>query len=425
MSARDQSPPVHRHRRCGHGRRPWGLCVRLPHLAAAATGDGAPELNAWVVVQPDDMVVIRIARSEMGQGTLTGLAQMVAEELECDWAQGHHRVPHPGPEPGAQARVGRLRHRRQPRHPHQPRLRAQGRRRRPKMMLVQAAADGWKVPAAECTVDKGVISHSRQRPQDQLRQGGRGRRQAHAAHRGDSAEGPQGLEAAGQAHGAPGHGRQDQRQEGLRRRPEAARHAERRRRSTPARCLAARSRAYNAAKLWRRLPGVKKVVPVGDNAVAVVADTWWHAKKALDALPVEWDFGPNAKVQQADFNAVLKAGLDAQEGRGRQQQRRHQGRAGRCGAQGRGGLRLPAPEPRHHGADERHGQVDARALRGLDTDAERRSLAGRHRAGRRACRRRSARSTRSTSAAASAAAARCRTGSCRQCRSPSSCPAYR
>ena len=40
------------------------------------------------------------------------------------------------------------------------------------------------------------------------------------------------------------------------------------------------------------MPGVKKVVRVGDSAVAVVADTWWRAKTALDALPIEWDDGP-------------------------------------------------------------------------------------------------------------------------------------
>src|SRR5262245_6376310 len=58
------------------------------HSAAAQTAAGAAgdtEVNAWVVVRPDDTCVIRIARSEMGQGTLTGLAQLVAEELECDW----------------------------------------------------------------------------------------------------------------------------------------------------------------------------------------------------------------------------------------------------------------------------------------------------------------------------------------------------
>src|SRR6266545_699777 len=53
--------------------------------AAAQNGAAGAEVNAWVVIRPNDTVVIRIARSEMGQGTLTGLAQLVAEELECDW----------------------------------------------------------------------------------------------------------------------------------------------------------------------------------------------------------------------------------------------------------------------------------------------------------------------------------------------------
>src|SRR5262245_21344722 len=51
----------------------------------AAAQNGGAEVNAWVFVRPNDTVVIRIARSEMGQGTLTGLAQLVVEELECDW----------------------------------------------------------------------------------------------------------------------------------------------------------------------------------------------------------------------------------------------------------------------------------------------------------------------------------------------------
>src|SRR4029079_16266050 len=53
----------------------------------AHAADTPPEVNAWVVIQPDETVVIRIARSEMGQGTLTGLAQLVAAELECGWAK--------------------------------------------------------------------------------------------------------------------------------------------------------------------------------------------------------------------------------------------------------------------------------------------------------------------------------------------------
>src|SRR5215510_10882280 len=64
-----------------------------PDVVRAA--DGSPEINAWVVIRPDDTVVVRIARSEMGQGTLTGLAQMVAEELECDWSKVTTEYPTP------------------------------------------------------------------------------------------------------------------------------------------------------------------------------------------------------------------------------------------------------------------------------------------------------------------------------------------
>jgi isoquinoline 1-oxidoreductase beta subunit len=71
-------------------------------------------------------------------------------------------------------------------------------------------------------------------------------------------------------------------------------------------------KSFDAAAVAKR-PGVKKVVQVGDSAVAVVADTWWHAKTALDALPIVWDEGPNAKVSSASIADILKAGLDAEQ----------------------------------------------------------------------------------------------------------------
>src|SRR5712664_3468970 len=71
-------------------------------------------------------------------------------------------------------------------------------------------------------------------------------------------------------------------------------------------------KSFDAAKV-ASMPGVKKVVQVGDSAVAVVADTWWHAKTALDALPIDWDEGENAKVSSEYLAGWLKAGLDAEQ----------------------------------------------------------------------------------------------------------------
>ena len=70
-----------------------GLSGALAQKVLGAEGD---EVGAWVVIRPNDDVVIRIARTEMGQGTLTGLAQLVAEELECDWKKVKTEMPTPG-----------------------------------------------------------------------------------------------------------------------------------------------------------------------------------------------------------------------------------------------------------------------------------------------------------------------------------------
>src|SRR5260370_36038848 len=71
-------------------------------------------------------------------------------------------------------------------------------------------------------------------------------------------------------------------------------------------------KSFDAAKVMN-MPGVKKVVQSSDAAIAVVADTWWQAKTALEALPIVWDEGPNAKVSSATIADQLKAGLDAEE----------------------------------------------------------------------------------------------------------------
>jgi isoquinoline 1-oxidoreductase beta subunit len=69
-------------------------------------------------------------------------------------------------------------------------------------------------------------------------------------------------------------------------------------------------KSFDAAKV-AAMPGVKKVVKVKDTAVAVVADTWWRARNALDSLPVEWDFGSNASASSATIADTLNEGLTA------------------------------------------------------------------------------------------------------------------
>ena len=136
-----------------------GLDLPFGGPTVVRAADGSPEVNAWVVIRPDDTVVIRIARSEMGQGTLTGLAQLVAEELECDWSKVTTEYPTPGQSVARKRAWGDfstggsrgIRN-------SQDYVRKGGATAR--VMLVQAAADEWKVPASECTAANSVITHT-------------------------------------------------------------------------------------------------------------------------------------------------------------------------------------------------------------------------------------------------------------------------
>jgi CO/xanthine dehydrogenase Mo-binding subunit len=108
----------------------FALEFSFPWAAKAAVEAAATEVNAWVVIYPDDRVVVRIARSEMGQGTYTALAQLVAEELDCDWAKVSSEFASPNEHVRRQAHLGFDVHRRQPGRAQFAGLRAQGRRQR-------------------------------------------------------------------------------------------------------------------------------------------------------------------------------------------------------------------------------------------------------------------------------------------------------
>src|SRR4051812_37278520 len=133
------------------------LGFTIPLAPARAGGGAAPEITAWIVIEPDDTVIIRVARSEMGQGSSTALPMLVAEELECDWAKVRHEfaAPHEnlrrrrvwGDMSTGGSRSGRN---------SQDMLRKAGAPAR--KMLIGAAAPQWTVPASECRAENSLIT---------------------------------------------------------------------------------------------------------------------------------------------------------------------------------------------------------------------------------------------------------------------------
>ena len=285
------------------------LGFRIPFgLAGAQAADSVPEVNAWVVIRPDETVVIRIARSEMGQGTLTGLAQLVAEELECDWSKVTTEYPTPG-ENLARKRVwgnfstGGSRGIRESNQY----VREGGAAARD--MLIRAAAAGWGVEPAECSAVNSVITH---KPSGRTTTYGT---VAAAAAKLDppkdiKLKDPKDWKIAGKPlkrldTADKVNGKQvyaiDLKFPGMLT-------------ATIRDCPVpgGKVKSFDAAKV-SGMRGVKKVVPVGDTAVAVVADSFWNAKSALTALPIVWDEGPNATVTSATIAEMLKEGLDAEQ----------------------------------------------------------------------------------------------------------------
>jgi isoquinoline 1-oxidoreductase subunit beta len=284
------------------------LGFHLPTLSGAAeAAEGPAEINVWVVVQPDDTVVIRVARSEMGQGITTALPMLVAEELECDWSKV--RAEFPTADENLRRKrawgdmsTGGSRSVRSS----QDFLRKAGAAARE--MLVAAAAQRWNVAAAECVTAKSVITH---------KPSGRTLRFGEVAEAASKLPPPaeprlkdpkdwtlvgtpqKRLDTIDKVTGKPIFGIDVRVPNMLY--------------AAIVQCpvFAGTPKSYDEAKI-QSLKGVRRVVPL-PNAVAVVADSWWQAKQAVEALPVVWDEGQNAKVASADIAALLRDGLAASE----------------------------------------------------------------------------------------------------------------
>jgi isoquinoline 1-oxidoreductase beta subunit len=283
-----------------------GLDIPFGGPTVVRAADGSPEVNAWVVIRPDDTVVIRIARSEMGQGTLTGLAQLVAEELECDWSKVTTEYPTPGQSVARKRAWGDFSTggSRGIRTSNEY-VRKGGATAR--MMLVQAAANDWKVPVSECTAANSIITHT---PSGRTTTYGK---VAEAAAKIEppadvklkdpkdwkiAGKGVKRLDTVDKTNGKMMYG-VDVKLPGM---LNAAIKA------CPV--FGGKVKSYDEAKVTG-MKGVKKVVKVGEYAIAVVADTWWHAKTALDALPIVWDEGDNGQVTSASIAKWLSEGLDS------------------------------------------------------------------------------------------------------------------
>jgi len=275
---------------------------------SAATAAGGVEVGIWAVVMPDDTVVVRIARSEMGQGTLTGLAQLVADEMDADWAKVRAEYISPeanlankrawgdmstGGSRGIRASVDYVR--------------KGGAAAR--AMLIQAAAAQWGVPVGECAASESVITH---RPSGRtLRYGQVAAAAAKLPVPTDVAvktpaewkivgKGVKRLDTVEKLSGKLVYAIDLQVPDMLN-----ASIAQ-----SPV--FGGKLVSFDAAKVMG-MPGVRHVVKVDDGAVAVVADKWWQAQSALKALPIVWDEGANGNVSSASIAAHLTGGLDAKD----------------------------------------------------------------------------------------------------------------
>ena len=340
-----------------------GFCVPAQSNAQSAPGavwyedPATPEVNAWIVISPDDTVTIRIAQTELGQGVWTSNAMMVAEELQCDWnkvrpqyasanrdarerapewtlkAPGNGaKDPNGGGEPGfadrdphgvngipdslyrrmrtnaaSSVKDGRYY------------LQLAGAEARERLLL--AAADLWSVPVGELTAKDSIITHaSSNRTTTYGQIADRAARTPHPHPETIKIKPPdqwtlmgterKNLDVPAKVMGKTVYGI-DVRVPGMKWAAVKA---------CPV--YGGTVKSYDFEKI-RQMPGVRSAVqfPIPDPAltrgrifsggVAVVADSWYQARTALDRMPIEWNIPPeNAAFNTANMREALLAAFD-------------------------------------------------------------------------------------------------------------------
>lgn len=287
---------------------PFGPARAAAALAAPWTQAhpaDAAEVGAWLVIARDDTVTIRVAQAEMGEGIFTALPMIVAEELECDWAKVraeyasvnrslrenniYGRMSTGG---SSAVRLGRVA------------LQQAGASAR--IRLIEAAARQWGVAPGECTAREGKVEHRAS-----------GRSLGYGAL----------AEAAGKIRLDAEPAIKTPEQYRLIGKPVSRLDTPEKVDGTAVFGLDVRvpDMLYAAVKTCpvfggslksfeftaiKDRPGVHSAHPI-PNGIAVVADSTWRAKAALEALPVTWDEGPNAAANSAAHRALFRAAVDS------------------------------------------------------------------------------------------------------------------
>ncbi len=277
------------------------LGVRLPDALAQSTGmPGTSTMpNAWVRIGRDNSVTILSARSEMGQGVYTALPTLVAEELEVDLAKIKVEIAPPGEVYINAMLGGQITGGSTSVAEGYDKLRTAGAQAR--TMLVAAAAQRWGVDASACRAENGSVL-------------GPGGKQASYGELADAAsklpvpkdvklkehkdsryvgKPVKRLDTPSKSNGTAEFGI-DVKLPGMLY-------------ASLAQCpvIGGKVGSLDAAKA-KSMPGVKHVVQVSDG-VAVVADSWWQAKVARDALAVTWDEGAGKALNSEGISTDLKA----------------------------------------------------------------------------------------------------------------------
>jgi len=262
------------------------------------------EINAWLVVGSDDIITIRVAQSEMGEGVFTSMPMLVAEELECDWAKvraeyaSANRSLRENRVYQRMATGGSGAVRRSREYLQQAGASARAR-------LIAAAAQQWGVPGSECQAENGRIIHSASG-----RQINYGAIAAAAAQVKLDAEPaiktPDRFKLLGQSlnrlevplkvNGTATYGIDVRLPDMLY--------------ASVVTCpvFGGKLQRYDFDAI-KSMPGVRAAVEI-PNGIAVVADTFWRAKTSLEVMPLEWDFGAHANTDSETFWKTFREALD-------------------------------------------------------------------------------------------------------------------